>query len=348
MLHLTGKGGVTSLSSEFLSNNILDEIAQVTGASGVRERQTLQELWSGYGGIIQLELDGANVSSLVLKLIDPPAQPQHPRGWNTNSSHQRKLRSYQIETHWYKAYAHQCDAHCAVPKALATGSEDALRWILMEDLNQQYPRRCQSLSVGEAAVCLEWLAAFHAQFFAQAPTGLWPVGTYWHLDTRTDELNDMPVGALKTAAPKLDERLNSCEYQCLVHGDAKLANFCFSEDKTHVAAVDFQYVGGGVGIKDVVYFLGSCLNESDIEHYEQALLSTYFSALKRKLCESQSLAVSNEDERAELAEKVEESWRGLYAIAWTDFYRFLEGWMPGHTKINRYTKKLAERAYQLI
>ena len=197
----------------------------------------------------------------------------------------------------------------------------------------------QSLSVSEATVCLEWLAGFHACFFAQAPDGLWPIGTYWHLDTRTDEYDSMADGELKSSAHRLDTLLNNCEYQCLVHGDAKVANFCFSEDKRAVAAVDFQYVGGGVGIKDVVYFLGSCLHENDIEKQEAQLLSVYFTALKKHLSASHSSA---------LVEQVEQSWMRLYAIAWTDFYRFLEGWMPGHTKINRYTKKLASDAFRLI
>ena len=50
-----------------------------------------------------------------------------------------------------------------------------------------------------------------------------------------------------------------------------------------VAAVDFQYVGGGCGIKDVAYFIGSCLYEEDCERYEEGLLDWYFSQLKEAL-----------------------------------------------------------------
>ena len=69
---------------------------------------------------------------------------------------------------------------------------------------------------------------------------------------------------LKKAAQGIDKRLQSARFQTLVHGDAKLANFCFS-DVGQVAAVDFQYVGKGCGMKDVAYFISSCFNEEDCE-----------------------------------------------------------------------------------
>ena len=61
-----------------------------------------------------------------------------------------------------------------------------------------------------------------------AATGLWPAGTYWHLETRPDELDAMPDGPLKNSAAMIDRRLNKATYKSLVHGDAKVANFCFS------------------------------------------------------------------------------------------------------------------------
>jgi len=41
------------------------------------------------------------------------------------------------------------------------------------------------------------------------------------------------------------------------------------------------------------------------------------------------------------AAAVETAWRPLYAVAWTDFYRFLKGWSPGHWKIHHYSERLA-------
>ena len=97
--------------------------------------------------------------------------------------------------------------------------------------------------------CVSWLAGFHAQNLNADPAGLWESGTYWHLETRPDELKRLDDPVLKQAASSIDQKLKDTKFQTLVHGDAKLANFCFSDDGNQVAAVDFQYVGGGCGMK---------------------------------------------------------------------------------------------------
>lgn len=123
-------------------------------------------------------------------------------------------------------------------------------------------------------------------------------------------------------------------HQTFVHGDAKLANFCFSSDGEQVAAVDFQYVGGGCGMKDVAYFLGSCMDEKECEELEAELLDYYFSILK---------SVLNEQKPQIDFEGIEQEWRELYPYVWADFSRFLLGWSPGHQKLNAYTKKMVDR-----
>ncbi|MEO0606545.1 MAG: choline kinase, partial [Myxococcota bacterium] len=96
----------------------------------------------------------------------------------------------------------------------------------------------------------------------------------------------------------------------LVHGDAKVANFCFGD--AGVAAVDFQYVGGGCGLKDVAYFLGSCLDDAALRADAESWLVHYFRRLD--------------------VPDVETAWRRVWPHAWADFERFLAGWAPDHWK----------------
>lgn len=188
----------------------------------------------------------------------------------------------------------------------------------------------------EIRACLSWLAQFHALFLGVEPEGLWPVGTYWHLETRPDELEAMDDAELKAAAADIDRKLSECHFKTIVHGDAKLANFCFSQRGHDVAAVDFQYVGGGCGMKDVVYFLGSCMDERECEKRVPGLLEHYFTELK--------LFVKKDVD----VDALEKEWRDMFVFAWTDFHRFLLGWMPGHWKVNRYSKQLTKEVLRKL
>jgi aminoglycoside phosphotransferase (APT) family kinase protein len=205
--------------------------------------------------------------------------------------------------------------------------------MVLEDLDEAgFLVRRQSVGEQELLACLRWLANFHATFMGCKPDGLWVQGTYWHLDTRPDELEALTDLPLKQAAKAIDRLLRESCYQTFVHGDAKLANFCFSESGEQVAAVDFQYVGGGCGMKDIAYFIGSCLAERECERQEAWLLDSYFTALKQALARRQPSVD---------AKAVEEEWRTLFPLAWTDFHRFLKGWSPGHWKLNAYSERLA-------
>ena len=60
-------------------------------------------------------------------------------------------------------------------------------------------------------------------------------GSYWYLDTRVEEFNNMKGGRLKLAAKALDLRLKgdhkSNRHMTIIHGDPKAANFNFSNGK---------------------------------------------------------------------------------------------------------------------
>lgn len=315
-----------------------ETILHSTQAQDLFKIADIQTLWSGYGKITRYGLNGGTHKSVVVKHVQLPEQNKHPRGWNTDLSHQRKLRSYQVETAWYQDWSQQCDNRCRVPECFAIQSTEHEVLMVLEDLDDSgFSARKTQVNFDDMHHCLSWLAHFHATFMGQTPNQLWDIGTYWHLDTRPDELAALSDPALKQAAPIIDQLLNQSPFLTLVHGDAKLANFCFSEQGTAVAAVDFQYIGGGCGMKDVAYFIGSCLYEEDCERYEKELLDSYFFSLKQALQEKQT----NIDTVA-----LEQNWRQLYPIAWTDFHRFVKGWSPGHWKIHGYSERIAREVVQ--
>jgi aminoglycoside phosphotransferase (APT) family kinase protein len=309
-------------------------------AEAIVDTEIVQSLWSGYGQIVRYSLQGGARRSVIAKHVRWPDERDHPYGWTSDHSHERKLESYRVETAWYGRYAERCPDACRVPRCLAIDERDDGVVIVLEDLDGSgFAGRRQQMGERELDACLSWLASFHSTFMGRRPEGLWATGTYWHLATRPDELAEMAAGPLKTAAQEIDRRLSDSPFQTLVHGDAKVANFCFSEDGRRAAAVDFQYVGGGCGMKDVAYFISSCLDEEASEQQAPALLDRYFELLGEGL----------ERSRADLdVAALEEDWRALYPVAWTDFTRFLQGWNPGHWKLHGYSARLANDVLEML
>ena len=297
--------------------------------------EQVQQLWSGYGHILRYEVAGTDHHSVIVKHIHPPMRGKHPRGWNTSVSHQRKLTSYEVELHWYQQWSHQLGADARIPACLAAEETEEDSLLILEDLDAAgFPVRKSRVNLQEIKACLSWLARFHAKWMGASPDGLWEEGTYWHLATRPDELEAIEDKRLQQAAEPIARKLQEARYLTIVHGDAKLANFCFSKSGLEVAAVDFQYTGGGCGMKDVAYFVGSCLDEDECERHESALLKHYFTELTAALTDS----AFEGDPRL-----VEAEWRALYPVAWADFFRFLQGWSPGHWKINSYSQRITRQ-----
>lgn len=338
-------------------NNPLEQtLLNITHASAIKKTELIQSLWSGYGEIARYQVQQGCSESVVVKHVtliaqNDPSKPSHPRGWNTDLSHQRKIKSYEVESHWYNNFSGQCDDDCRVPKCHGVHVTDNEFLMVLEDLDSSgFSLRSTTATIEQMQSCLNWLANFHARFLTtanhentellNAKQDLWPVGCYWHLDTRPDELAALQDKPLKNAAHQLDKLLKACPYQTLVHGDAKLANFCFADNGKQVAAVDFQYVGIGIGMKDVAYFIGSCLDAQGCEQYTQSLLNDYFKYLQ--------LAIEHTHDGNINADLVEAAWRPLFAVAWADFHRFLKGWSPEHWKIHSYSERITQQAIQQI
>ena len=332
-------------------DTIQEFVQRACDSDAAQAVEIVQELWSGYGKIVRYAHPqkatkaesapcGNNARSAIVKWVSPPNNVVHPRGWNTTTSHQRKMQSYLVELAWYKHWSQHCDTSCRVPffiDALQQGIDIA---ILIEDLDDSgFSLRVDTPSPTGLKSCLRWLAAFHAQFLGREAQGLWQCGTYWQLDTRKDELLAMADSNLKKQAMPIHERLHSAKYQTIIHGDAKIANFCFTQNQDSVAALDFQYVGQGVGVKDLAYFLGSCMDSDELFKNHSDNLDYYFEQLHYFLKERFS---------SEELSELEHEWRELYAYAVADFARFLQGWKPGHWKLNAYTEMQVQTVLQQL
>lgn len=319
---------VRTPSRELDSRELSERLRRITGAESVELESRLQALWGGYGELWRAELTrGGTCTSVIVKHVRPPPD-------DGSRSHRRKLRSYAVEQAFYERYARHCadTLPCRIPSPIAL-HRDADAWLfVLEDLDRAgFGERRARAGASQIRATLRWLANFHAQFLGTAPEGLWKVGTYWHLATRPEELQNMRHPVLRTAASRIDAALSSARFKTFVHGDAKLENICVSRAGDSVALVDFQYVGGGVGVKDVAYFLGSCLEPSECAARVPLHLTEYFAELRA--------ALETRAEPVDCAE-LEHEWRALFPLAWVDFYRFLVGWAPGSYDPDPYSERL--------
>lgn len=320
-----------------MQNSLEIELKDGLNFGTIASIEVIQELWSGYGSLLRVYLSESEHKSVIVKRIASPSNMKHPRGWNSDMSHQRKMRSYQIESYWYTHYNHLCNDQCRTPRLLYSKQLETHSLLVLEDLNAAgFGLRKNNLNSSEIKNTLSWLANFHATFLHHEANGLWPIGTYWQLETRPDEWKSMEDGALKDAAKNIHNRLNQAKYQTLVHGDAKYANFCFSPNGA-VAAVDFQYVGKGCGIKDVIYLL-SCISGGCSTEHQSMFLAFYFDAFEKALSPINKLDFS----------AIEKEWRELYSFAWADFQRFLEGWAPNHWKATKSMNQQTKKSLKLL
>lgn len=314
-------------------------ILRASCAAGILNTEVIQTLWKGYGKIIRVSLSGAERKSVVVKQVRLPKLNRATGAGQKDLSHARKVKSYRVELNWYEKWAGHCDRFCRVPLCLAAETRGDEVLLVLEDLDVGgFGRRVLSPSWPEICAGLAWLAEFHATFMGKPTEGLWKVGTYWHLDTRPDELKALADSSLRKAAGLIDKKLRNT-FQTLVHGDAKIENFCFSKDGVSIAAVDFQYVGGGCGMKDVAYFVSSCLRDAEAEQLENELLDFYFG----KLIDAVTRRAISVD-----ADVLVQEWRNLYPFAWADFHRFYKGWDSVHFSKTSYSERVTAAVIEAV
>lgn len=300
---------------------------------GFEFQYEVQSLWSDYGSLQRWGVDG---KSVVVKYIQLNVQSDNSKGWGGSFSHQRKLKSYKVESEFYDNYSHGYADCCKTPALLGLKQGENYLILVLEDLKASGFEPIESVPTQKVIIAvLQWLADFHATFMNVTPNKLWDQGTYWHLQTRPDELREMAESDLKSKATEFDKLLRQAKHQTLVHGDAKLANF-LTTDSNQIAGVDFQYVGGGVGVVDVMYFFTSCLSDEALNEKAGEYLEVYFDFLQLRLDKTVNF------------HHLKKEWSALYLVAWADFTRFLQGWSPGHWKLGEYSAKKLSEAYKLL
>ena len=97
---------------------------------------------------------------------------------------------------WYRRYNTQIKGSYS-PQYIASGELDNTRYLLLEDLDTKAFKAHDQIAWEQVKQCLSWLAHFHSKYLNKAPTDLWDIGTYWHLDTRAEELAVMDDNELK-------------------------------------------------------------------------------------------------------------------------------------------------------
>lgn len=114
-------------SSDVLYQKIADEF----NLGKISFIETIQILWSGYGKLVRLKFSN---KSIIVKHVKLPKKSSHPRGWNTDLSHKRKLHSYEVEVNWYRKFSKNIDNNCRIPQGLKCIQHENEWLIVMEDL----------------------------------------------------------------------------------------------------------------------------------------------------------------------------------------------------------------------
>ncbi|OQR84575.1 hypothetical protein ACHHYP_13230 [Achlya hypogyna] len=299
--------------SKTVSTDAVEEAVQACFPdASMRHKREMCSLWAGYGSIYQVALSSG--PQVVVKSITPPG--------STSVSDARKLRSYEVEGYFYEHLAAQSLARVPAVHTIERLPGPSFCFVL-EDLTPTFPDSTYSLQGPYLNAALDWLAHFHASFWnhANADGGVGTNGGYWYLATRQDELaamgNDSLAKKLKAQAARIDSMTRDAQYETLLHGDAKSANILWKKmgDDVSCAWVDFQYVGQGLGARDLAYLLCSSTNRGALRDLD-GILARYFTTF------ASTMAKLGKDMHGYSVVKLKKHFHWCLL----DYVRFMAGW----------------------
>ena len=102
-------------------------------------------------------------------------------------------------------------------------------------------------------------------------------------------LNDNLINIIKNInIQELFEKINpdlekNKDRITLLHGDTQSGNLMINKENDKMAMIDWQYINIGLGLKDIVLFIGICLDENNIKENDiNELKYLYFNYLEKK------------------------------------------------------------------
>jgi len=145
-------------SHSTMNHSFQQTLCSTTGASVCFEIEVIQNLWSGYGKIARYGLTESDHETVVVKHVRLPENSCHPRGWDSDRSHERKVRSYQVEVAWYEQWSLRCDETCRVPRFLLLEAQGDDVLMVLEDLDDSgFAERRSTVNDEELHAGLSWL-----------------------------------------------------------------------------------------------------------------------------------------------------------------------------------------------
>jgi hypothetical protein len=204
--------------------------------------------------------------------------------------------SYATEVRFYAELASTLDILVPRCSYAAMGEKGAFT-LLLEDLAPaEQGDQIAGCSVEQARLALENLAGLHGPRWCDASL-LDVEGLHLATQEDSDMLDAVFPSAVETVIPMLSHLISADDIDTLqkicptvgawslrrlehfapVHGDYRLDNLMF--DKQRVWAVDWQSVSLGNPIRDVSYFLSTCLAIDDRRAHERDLIAAYHDKL---------------------------------------------------------------------
>jgi thiamine kinase-like enzyme len=342
----------------------MDTTVKITDIINV-QFQSICRLWAGMGYIYLVTITTTTPTTkstsryqfIIKRVILPPVRKKR------NVGDERKAQSYIIEANFYnhlvpsliKEYGLLLPMPYHIEQQQDNDNDDRVTICMSYLEGSMSPQLSANNNKHDVYSVLTWLATFHAATWSTVIDHKYliehriiqPIGSYWHLTTRTTEHAAMSSrgweGRLKMAACAIDERLRRDTMQCCIHGDAKEANMLFIHkdgtkkkkiggdrssdggDDITVGMYDYQYCGKAPPTVDLAYYFcvsssvqsTNCYREY-LQYYHQQLLS------KLNCCNDTRNTHHSALPQHELPtlDALEES----LELALADFQRFLCGW----------------------